>query len=282
MRRFRGRKFPFPPSPSQDQGPLPDLERRRFLKGAAIATAGASLMAPGFSLTKAEAQDTDNDVDPLEYNVDSFRSCDPADTKPLDGSEDVPITAFDFTQGLACSLQSLDKLDEESRESLLARVAEVEGGLAAKSADATIEALHALRSDVVLRADALDAAAGLFLAGEVTSYTQIILVQIDFLISLRTEVIGVIYIFSRGLVLKLIEILEVFRVCITFTFIQVFWVCIRFWLFILVIRFRFFPGLRISIDVFLISILICFRVIRTFSVTICFTQVRRRLIAVLC
>jgi hypothetical protein len=279
MRKFRDDKSPLPQTP-QEAEPTPDLARRSFLKGAALATAGASLMAPGFSLGKAEAQGTEEDVDPLEYHIDSFRSCDPGDTKPLDGTEEVAITALDFTQGLMCSLRSLDKVDEGTRGSVLENVTKVEDSLRIKDAALSIEALHELRKTVVQNADKLDAATGTFRAGEVTTYSQIVLVQIDYLISLKTEVTDVLYVFSRKQVLQLIEVLEVFRVCITIQFVQVFWVCVRFWLFILVVRVRLFPGLRISIDVFLISVLVCFRVIRTVSVTICFTQVRRRLIAI--
>lgn len=283
-------------TPEQAEPELPKLKlpkspsRRSLLKGgaAAVAASGlASLFTAGRLQGQVKPGDTDevpDNEEPLEvsYDLDRFEDGPPPPGPGIVEGEDVEITAADFTRGMSGIIGSVRFLDNALKGDLLNRLATIEAHTDSGDADGAIAELDAFRLQVINNADLIDAAVGPFAFAEVTSFTQTIIVLVDYLISLRTRIIGVIWVFPWGQIVKVLEVFEQYTVCLTVIQRQVFTLYLRFFLFILVVRFQFFPGLRISIDIILLFITICIRVTIIRAFRICLTRTRRYLLLVLC
>lgn len=274
-------------------------DRRNLLKaGAALAAGGAaSLLGARLasahqsgkrpSVLPANADNVappppDSDALDIQYELDNFAPADTSGFEPIDPTQDLEVTAVDFTRGMAMSIGGLVNLDADVKTGFLDQLQVVEEAVVAGDAELASAELQVLREMVVLEADQLDIAAGAFYFAEITSFSQIILVQVDFLLSLGIQLIGIIYVFPSGLLLKIYEVFEEYKVCLTVTQIIQFDIYLRIWIVVLTIRFRIFPGLRISIDILIILISICLRVTIVQSFRICVTRTRHYLLLVEC
>lgn len=260
--------------------------RRSFLQLGALA-AGAAALGPK-ALQAQDPPPPPQDPDGLAalvdvtYDLDRFQDV-PIKAEPITGDEDIPITAVDFTQGLTAALNSVVELDEGIRAELLDHVTVLEEAVMAGDADFAIETLHLLRNAIECYTFEIDFAVGVVGFSESTSFSQTLIVMVDFLIRLRTRIIGVIYIFPAPQILKILEVFEEYKTCLTIIQIQQFEIYLRFWLFLLVIRFSFgWLGLRISIDILLIFISICLKVTIVDVFRFCITETRRQLLLVQC
>jgi len=274
-------------------------DRRNLLKaGAALAAGGAASLfgarlasahqtgkrpsvLPG-SAANVAAPPPDEEILDIQYDLDNFAPGDISGVEPIDPTQDLEVTAVDFTQGMAMSIGGLVNLDADVKSGFISQLEIVEQAVVDGDAELASAELQVLREMTVLNADQLDIAAGAFYFAEITSFSQIILVQIDFLLTLGIELIGVIYIFSSDLLIKIYEVFEEYKVCLTVTQIIQFEIYLRIWIVVLTIRFRLFPGLRISIDILIILISICLRVTIVQSFRICVTRTRRYLLLVEC
>ncbi|MCH9651529.1 MAG: hypothetical protein K0U98_25100 [Deltaproteobacteria bacterium] len=274
-------------TPSSDLPRKPKATSRRNLLrtgAAALAAGGASkLFSPGslFGELRSANGDGDEELD-LKYDLDRFEDGDPPDVPKFTEGEDIKITASDFTEGLSGIIGSLKFLDPEVKDQLTHSLAKVGSYAASGDAESAQATLSDFRHQIIGNADHIDEAAGPFAFGEVTSFTQTILVMVDFLVSLKARIVGVIFVFPWGQIFKIIEVFKRYTVCLTIIQIQVFQLYLRFFLFILVVRFRFFPGLRISIDILLLFISICIRVKIVQIFRVCITVTRRYLLLVRC
>lgn len=273
-------------------------DRRNLLKAGAALAAGGAASLFGARLASAHqaggrpsilpanadnvAPPPDEEILDIQYDLDNFAPGDTSGVEPIDPTQDLEVTAVDFTRGMAMSIGGLVNLDEDLKSGFVSQIQTVEQAVVDGDAELASAELQVLREMVVLNADQLDIAAGPFYFAEITSFSQIILVQIDFLLTLGIQLIGVIYIFSSDLLLKIYEVFEEYKVCLTVTQIIQFDFYLRIWIVILAIRFRIFPGLRISIDILIILISICLRVTVVQSFRICVTRTRRYLLLVEC
>lgn len=274
-------------------------DRRNLLKAGAALAAGGAASLFGARLASAHqsgrrpsvlppnagaapAPPADDEILDIQYELDNFAPADTTDVEPIDPTQDLEVTAVDFTRGMAMSIGGLVNLDADLKSGFISQLQTVEQAVVDGDAELASAELHVLREMVVLNADQLDVAAGAFYFAEITSFSQIILVQVDFLLTLGIELIGVIYVFPADLLIKIYEVFEEYKVCLTVTQIIQFDVYLRIWIVVLTIRFRLFPGLRISIDILIILISICLRVtiVRTFKV--CVTRTRHYLLLVAC
>lgn len=261
--------------------------RRNFLQMGALA-AGAATIDPRKLVTEEAPEEAPEEnqgeaaLVPLTYDLNKF--VDPGiKADPIVEGEDVEITAVDFTQGLTAAINSIGTMDENIRADLLDGVQTLETAVVDGDETFAIEAAHTLRDLIECYSFHIDISITAVGYSESTSFSQILIVLVDFLIRIRARIIGVIFVFPAPLVFKIVEIVRTIRVCLTIIQIQQLEIYIRFWLFILTIRFSFgWLGLRISIDFFLIFISICLRVTIVNVYRICLIQVRRQLLLVQC
>ena len=252
-------------------------DRRRFLKTSAVAAAGAAtLLTPKLSMAQGNEQ-----VSP-DHEPANFGDIDTTGFDPLDDTANIEITTLDFTRGFAAMIDSLINLDSGVKTSLLDDVSDLETAVEAADLPAAQGALQALLDNVVLNAAAIDVAAGVVEFEEVVSYSQIIIETLEFLQILEAELLGVLYVFETGQLFKIIEVFQVLVSWFTQTIITQFHIYARCWLFILAIRFRFFPGPSISIAMFLLLICICLQLTVTSTVINCLIEVRSGLLLVEC
>lgn len=277
------------PKWAQKEDPSSPLGRRGFLKGTAALAAGAagSLFANKLSWAQQQLADPqpipdDEEVLDIQYDLNNFDDIDVSDVEPISTEQDTEITVADFTRGMSCVITSMSKLDAGLKFQLVDTLSQVESSVFLGDVESANNSLLDFRDLVIRNADTIDAAAGVFAFGEVTSFTQSIIVLVDFLLTLKVRLIGIIFVFPVGLIIKIIEVFQQYTVCLTVIQITVFTIYLRFFLFILVIRFKFFPGLRICIDILILFISICLRVVIVQVFLICVTITRRLLLLVSC
>jgi|GEM_PF-6756048 len=274
-------------------------DRRNLLKAGAALAAGSAASMFGARLASARqdgrrpsilppnAQDlaspmADEEILDIQYELDNFEPGDTSGVEPIDPTQDLEVTAVDFTQGMSRSIGALIYLDADVKLGFLSQLQTIEQAVVDGDAGLATTELQVLRGMVVANADQLDLAAGAFYFAEITSFSQIILVQVDFLLSLGIELIGVIYVFPSGLLIKIFDVFEQYKVCLTVTQIIELDFYLRIWIVVLAIRFRLFPGLRISIDILIIMISICLRITIVQTFKICVTSTRHYLLLVSC
>jgi hypothetical protein len=291
------------PATSPDLELSPAATRRNFLKLGALAAGAASLGPSAFGLERRflEADETDPDAEPvndpdaptpendqtadtqdMRYDLSQFEG-DPNFSGPaLKEGDAVDVTIQDFTNGLRMAF-SCPRLDPVIRDELFLEIDQVETNVLGGKVDAAVDSLHRLRDRIICWSLEIDLAAGVVGFGESVSFSQTVLTMVDFLISLRTQLIGVIFHFPAPLITKIIQATVHYRACLTVVQVQNFWIYLRFWLFLLVIRFRFgWLGLRVSIDLILIYVSICLRVTITTTFQVCVWRTRRQLLLVRC
>lgn len=265
--------------------------RRSFLKWGAMA-AGAAAVSPKSLLGQNSTTvplDAENPeptnvaaLTPLDYTLENFADGQPPE-EPIVEGEDIEITAHDFTQGLRMAVDGLVNLDDVVKQEIVDVVDDLDLAVTTGDLDAATEALHVLRHRIICYSFEIDLAVGIVSFSEATSYSETLIVLINFLISLRVDLIGVIYVFPAPQVFKILQIFEEYKVCLTVIQIQQFEYYLRFWLFILSIRFRWgWLGLRISIDILLIYISICLRVTIVNTFRVCISRTRSQLLLVQC
>lgn len=269
--------------------------RRSFLKWGAMA-AGAAAMGPQELLGQVMG-DADGTPPPpapadvqeevaaqaeLAYDLNNFADTQ-LDGEPIAEGEDVEVTAVDFTQGLRMAVEGLVNLDPVIRDEIVQLTTDLEFAVVTGDLTVAVDTLHVLRHRLICYSFEIDFAAGLVAFAESTSFSRTLIVLVDFLISLRTELIGVIYIFPAAQVIKIIDAFVEYKTCLTVIQIQQFDIYLRFWLFILSIRFRWgWLGLRVCIDILLIYISICLRITIVDVFRVCIRRTRRLLLLVQC
>ncbi|HEX4956352.1 MAG TPA: hypothetical protein VF017_23440 [Thermoanaerobaculia bacterium] len=259
-------------------------DRRAFLKAGAALAAGA---AAGIFTPKAGAQDPGGDDVPrdgaeLEYNLDNFGDLDTTDLPGIEPGQDIEITARDFTRGLSVAVGGLLNLEEDLKAKILGQVAQLDAAIVAQDAAQALAVTSELRFCLVNNADSIDAAAGKVAFAEVTSYSQLLIFLVESLYFLGVRIIGVIWVFPWGQIYKILEVFEVHVTCWTVIQIRILHIYIRFFLFVLAIRFDCFPGPRWTISVFIVLVSICLRITVIEVFRICVWWTRHYLLLIKC
>ncbi len=260
-------------------------DRRAFLKAGAALAAGA---AAGIFTPKAggqvppEGDDVPRDGAELQYDLNNFGDLDTSDLPGIEPGADIEITARDFTRGLSVAVGGLLKLEADLQAKIQGQIAQLDSAIVAQNADQALAITAELRMCLVNNADSIDAAAGKVAFAEVTSYSQLLIFLVESLYFLGVRIIGVIWVFPWGQIYKILEVFEVHVQCWTVIQIRILEIYIRFFLFVLAIRFDCFPGPRWTISVFIVLVSICLRITVIEVFRICVWWTRHYLLLIKC